>query len=414
MVYIFQEVNDMFKKMKSYLAMALTIFILACSIIPQMPVQAADWMNVGTSVNTKYQITLKWKKKSVTKYVIYRQTYNQKTGNVGKSKKLATISGKKTSYTDKKTKKNTYYIYTVKAYKNKKLKYHGESSATCAGLAGIFFDDYFFAECKISPTSIRLVGYCDAGIAPDGFKIYRSSKGGSYKLIKTIKNKKRTYSFKYTDKSVKGGTKYKYKIRAFRTINKKTVYGPYSQVVTKSAVHMCGKYTAEFICPDKDADGMATSLIVKLTPKDAYNGDISMGNTGATLLFGKNGLSYDQYGSYDETDPDIQGVYLPCTAYSYDGLAWTKFPGTTVVLSGKKTVYLKFEAYYKIFAPVDEYEIVGTSQYEYRPFKYNPEDYEEARLVGFELGYNTYIPSFLEMNLKTGSTSMYFNAEAIH
>ena len=61
-----------------------------------------------------------------------------------------------------------------------------------------------------------------------GYKIYRAeSKNGKYKLIATVKGGKIAA---YTDKSLTCGKTYYYKIRAYRTENKKTVNSGYSSI----------------------------------------------------------------------------------------------------------------------------------------------------------------------------------------
>lgn len=49
-------------------------------------------------------------------YVVYRRTYNAKTGKYGSWVKIKTTSS--LSYTDKSAKKGTYYQYAVTAYKS--------------------------------------------------------------------------------------------------------------------------------------------------------------------------------------------------------------------------------------------------------------------------------------------------------
>lgn len=62
----------------------------------------------------------------------------------------------------------------------------------------------------------------------NGYVVYRSTKKASgYKAIKTIK-KGSTVSF--TNKNLKKGKRYYYKVRAYRTVNGKRIYGTYSAV----------------------------------------------------------------------------------------------------------------------------------------------------------------------------------------
>ena len=62
-----------------------------------------------------------------------------------------------------------------------------------------------------------------------GYKVYRSAKkNGKYKAVKTIK-KQRTVTF--TNKKLKKGKTWYYKVRAYRTVKGKKVYSPYSKAV---------------------------------------------------------------------------------------------------------------------------------------------------------------------------------------
>lgn len=67
----------------------------------------------------------------------------------------------------------------------------------------------------------------------DGYVIYRSTrKKSGYKLIKTIKSGN-TVSF--VNKKLAKGKKYYYKVRAYRTVGDKNIYGSYSAVKYKKA-----------------------------------------------------------------------------------------------------------------------------------------------------------------------------------
>ena len=62
-----------------------------------------------------------------------------------------------------------------------------------------------------------------------GYKVYRSTKKSSgYKLVKTVKSSKTT-SFRNT-KLAKKKTYY-YKVKAYRTVDGRNVYSPYSSIV---------------------------------------------------------------------------------------------------------------------------------------------------------------------------------------
>ena len=60
-----------------------------------------------------------------------------------------------------------------------------------------------------------------------GYEIYRSTDGESWKKIKSVSSK----TTSYTDKSLKKGKKYYYKVRAYRKADSKTYYGDFSSAV---------------------------------------------------------------------------------------------------------------------------------------------------------------------------------------
>lgn len=67
----------------------------------------------------------------------------------------------------------------------------------------------------------------------NGYQVYRASKKkGKYKKVKTITRAKTT---KYINKKLKKNKKYYYKIRAYKKVNGKTVYGAFSKTVKVKA-----------------------------------------------------------------------------------------------------------------------------------------------------------------------------------
>ena len=62
----------------------------------------------------------------------------------------------------------------------------------------------------------------------NGYQIYRSTKkSGGFKCVKTIKSGN---TVKFVNKNLKKGQNYYYKVRAYRTVDGKKVYGAYSSV----------------------------------------------------------------------------------------------------------------------------------------------------------------------------------------
>lgn len=62
-----------------------------------------------------------------------------------------------------------------------------------------------------------------------GYTVYRAAGKGSYKAVKTVKSGK---TVKFTNKSLKKGTTYKYKVKAYRTVKGKKIYGSYSSAAS--------------------------------------------------------------------------------------------------------------------------------------------------------------------------------------
>lgn len=172
-------------------------------------------------VSTQSQKTIKinWNKQSdITGYKIYVQNNsNKKYEYVGKSNK--------NSYKIKNLKVGTTYKIKVRAYKTINQKqYFGEYSdvlkATTKPLATKF------TKIKSGKNEITLKWKKIAGVT--GYKIYMSTnKTNNYKKIKTITNAK---TIKFTKKGLKSGKKYYFKIRAYRTVSKNTVYSTYSSI----------------------------------------------------------------------------------------------------------------------------------------------------------------------------------------
>lgn len=165
---------------------------------------------------------LTWKKLSgASGYEVYRSTKKS-----GKYEKIGTVtSGKKTSYTDKKVKIGKTYYYKVRAYKKSgstKL-YNPYSSVKSAKIK-----PGKVAVSKVTSTSSKKAKITwKKASGADGYEIYRStSKNGKYKKITTVKSGKTTA---YTDKKLKSKKTYYYKVRAYKNVGKKKVYGDYSK-----------------------------------------------------------------------------------------------------------------------------------------------------------------------------------------
>ena len=176
---------------------------------------------VETASSTSVDIS--WDKVSrATGYQIYR--LDPETGSYTK---LATIKNNKTfAYTDTALTSTTEYTYKVRAY----LTYDG--SNYYGGFGDVTSATTKPAKVKnlkatTKSSSVKLSWNKQS--RGTGYQVYRlNSKTGKYEKIATIKDPK---TVSYTDKAVKKGTTYSYKVRAYKTYNGTNYYGSYSGVI---------------------------------------------------------------------------------------------------------------------------------------------------------------------------------------
>jgi hypothetical protein len=148
-----------------------------------------------------------------------------KTTAKGKFKKVKDT--KTLSFTQKSLKYNTTASYRVHAYKTVSgKKVYGAYSAT--------------ASVKVVPVAPQTVKVKAAGAGKatvqwkkgskiDGYVVYQSLKKTSkFKSVGTVKVSKKSY----TVKKLKKGKQYYFKVRAYKIVNKKKVYSPYSKTVS--------------------------------------------------------------------------------------------------------------------------------------------------------------------------------------
>ena len=118
--------------------------------------------------------------------------------------------------------KKNYYI--VKAYKNESEEVCiGESASTSGKVVPA---KTAIASVKGQKNKVTLKWKKVSDVS--GYEIYRAtSKNGTYKKVKTIaSNSKNTY----VNKKLEAGTKYYYKIRTYKKVDGKKVYGQYSEI----------------------------------------------------------------------------------------------------------------------------------------------------------------------------------------
>lgn len=149
-----------------------------------------------TTVYTS-SISVSWSKISGAKeYAVYR-----KASGETKYKKIATTS--KTSYKDTNVKNNKTYYYQVKAI-------NGKTTSGYDTVKQLFLSTPKLSSVKNTSSGVKITWKKITGA--EGYKVYRKTGSGSFKLIGTTTNNS-TYS--YTDKSFEDGKTYTYTVKAY-------------------------------------------------------------------------------------------------------------------------------------------------------------------------------------------------------
>lgn len=163
-------------------------------------------------------IRVTWNKVSgANGYRVYRSTSKDgKYTSIGSTAKNSAVT-----FLDKKAVTGTTYYYKVRAYRNVNgKKVYGSYSTAVKGKAVLSAPSL-----SVGSTSKTAVLEWSKVKAADGYQVYASaSKNGKYTRIKTTKGTGMT-----EEKLATGKTRY-YKVRAYRKVNGKTVYGSFSKV----------------------------------------------------------------------------------------------------------------------------------------------------------------------------------------
>ena len=377
--------KEMWITKKSRLIVALLLCMLFLPIISlrSKAEEEYDYLEISAEVKSFTETNLSWDRQDADEYIVYRRGKDYNT-----LKKVATIPGYETGYTVK-TKKNKSYMYFIEGkkygYDKKPVHVYNGDVNFYSGVSPFCFQEYSFAESKVSTKKIDLwIGIANQGMDADSVQIWRRKEGDKkFSKIKTCKLKKLKNGI-FTDKSVEPLQTYEYKVRGVKKIGKKKYNGPFSEVMTKSAVRMSGAFKVEG-SPDGD------EVILKVTA-DGSNGD---------LIISPSYIMYNGYTS--QTD---KSSFYRINGVSLDGTNWISADALNNAAENE--------------AENSESKALTIKRGEsfwLRLIKGKPEDYDEDEYpVGsMDLGvdYNR-IPSYLSISPYNNTGSTYQDSEAIH
>ena len=333
----------------------LLLFILAvvtvCSlsaVIPASEVSAASKpKKIACSMKPSMNgITVKWKKQTVSYYLIYKKEFKVKSyyainpAPFSSYRKVKKVSGNKSSWTDRNVRQNHYYDYVVRGYKKTNGKARlvcssyvkGSTSYQCAGLQTPELIDGGSGEnFANSKNKLYLYVQCPDGVMPSGVEVFRKAKGGSgYKLVKAKKAERGRFEGgkTYVDASVQPGAAYTYKVRTYAKVNGKKKYSAYSNRITLSARNFTGQYSVKAVTPA----GKTSEFVIRMV-SSRYNGDLTIESG-----FGYDGPVYTARAG----KKDYGSKPVSLESWSKDNRTWQAVPKSGITIAAGETAYLKF------------------------------------------------------------------------
>ncbi|MFB7141327.1 fibronectin type III domain-containing protein [Gottfriedia sp. NPDC056225] len=178
--------------------------------------------NVKVSASTYNSAKLSWTKADdVSGYDIYRST-----SSTGTYTKIATTSS--TSYTNSSLNTGTTYYYKIKSYKKGTSTQYSDYSKIVSVKPALSTPTSVKATSS-SYNSVKTSWSAVSGAS--GYEVYRStSSNGTYSRVGTIT------STSYTNSSLTTNKTYYYKVKSYRVVSGKKVYGNYSSVVSAKPI----------------------------------------------------------------------------------------------------------------------------------------------------------------------------------
>lgn len=199
-----------------------------CGDIKEVPIVPKTIPGIPTLVKVASysynKIKITWEtSENAEGYMIYRKLPDAKSWT-----KIKELAGEHiTSYIDATAATGTTYFYTVRAYYTK----DGVKKASNYDKVGLSakavpnkstitsLDNQMPGDIKISWKKIS---------GANGYRIYRVNDDGSYTTVKQITSGS---TLTYTETGLTVGETYRYRIRAYRTVDDKPVFGAYSSIV---------------------------------------------------------------------------------------------------------------------------------------------------------------------------------------
>lgn len=326
------------KARKPFTRILVCFAVITSLLMVPVETSAATGTNLDPSAAVHYnkRVTIKWKKvKGAKRYVVYRsralsKSYYSYNGAPSlKLKKVKKLSSRKSSYKDKKLKFGKHYVYVIKAYKKKNGKWKMIARDKVEAYVGVRETDWYeyqLSDVPYSPTSVQLrTQFNSGGMKPTGYILERKTDGASYKRIANVKyaNNK---SGKFTDKNVKTGVRYTYRLRPYVRYKGKTMYGAYSSAFSRRLANSTGTY--------------AVTLIESMTSGDIITLKLVSDKNNGPLVFR---LGQATYLRSDDTDGENEdGAKI--IKYSTDGATWKSYVRDKVKLDPGKTLYLQYKS----------------------------------------------------------------------
>jgi hypothetical protein len=182
-------------------------------------------------------LKLSWKKatKNTTHYVIYRSV-EKSNGKFTAYKKYKVISKlSKTAFTDKNLKSGYVYKYKIYAFnKTKTYKTHSSGVAVKGVVKMLVPKIVKVAKATTSYITIKWSKVSGAR----KYWVYRTGSDGKETLVaKTAENS-------YKDTKITSGNTYKYRIKGYRVVSKKTYTSPSKSVTAAAGINSVGSISA--------------------------------------------------------------------------------------------------------------------------------------------------------------------------